>query len=212
MSGDNAFEEEMNSGVTAFAEAMRTELREPLDPRVEADLVRRVAAEARVANAGGPTRARTRFALPARIAFVTGALLLGAAGLAVAGVKLPGPVGSVFETAGVDLPNQATDDSTEPNPPGADNGAAGQNNGKHKAKGHYKGKAQGEAKGHAKQPGVPNGNAYGQGGGAPGNSENAPGQTKPKSSSSRGQGRLKVHPSHPPRPASSEAFHSKGNG
>ncbi len=220
MSGNGASEGEMSSHTNAFAEAVRTEFVRPLDSRLEADLVRLVAAEARAASPGRtPARPRRaparRLPLPARIAFATGAILVGTAGLAVAGVKLPGPVDSVFEKAGVDLPNQAADHkapaparpTSEPAGQG-DATSPGSDNGKHKAKGHRKDKARGRAEGHDKQPGVPNGNAYGQGGGAPGNSENAPGQTK-SSGGSSSDGKAKGHstPVKPP-PGSRGKGHS----
>jgi hypothetical protein len=218
MSGYGAFESEMSTEANIFFEAVRTEYARPLDPKLEADLVRRAAAEARAASATAPalttpTTPGRRLALPARIAFVTGAILVGTTGLAVAGVGLPGPVDSVFERAGIDLPNQASDNASEPATPTSapagkgENAAGGADNGKHKAKGHDKNKAQGKAKGHDKQPGVPNGNAYGQSGGAPGNSENAPGQTKSSGHSSGGNGKANGH-SKPP-PGSRGKGHSK---
>jgi len=207
MSGSGAFEGEMSSEANIFFAAVRVEYVRPFDPRFEADLVSRVAAEARAARAAAPTREAAatparRLALPARIAFVTGAILVGTVGLAVAGVKLPGPVDSVFEKVGIELPNQASDDTaSEPAAPAgaphtqskSGSASGGADNGKHKAKGHSKSHGKGKAKGHAKQPGVPNGNAYGQSGGAPGNSENAPGHTKSSSVPAHANGKATGH-------------------
>jgi hypothetical protein len=50
---------------------------------------------------------RRRLALAARIAFAVALLPLLSAGLAVAGVTLPGPAQSAFERVGIELPNQA---------------------------------------------------------------------------------------------------------
>ena len=219
MSGYGAFDGEMSTEANIFFEAVRAEYALPLDPRLEADLVRRTAAEARTV---APTREasvtpRRRLAMPARIAFVTGALLVGTAGLAVAGVGLPGPVDSIFEKVGIDLPNQASDDNAvEPAAPAAapadkaGNASGGADNGKHKAKGHSKSHGKGKAEGHAKQPGVPNGNAYGQSGGAPGNSDSAPGHTKSSSVPPHANGAANTHSKPTTPPASSQGKgHSK---
>jgi hypothetical protein len=180
MSGHDAFEEEMNHDVTRFLEAMRTELPRQLDPRLEADLIGRLAAEARAAHgaaAAAPTQAlprasrRKRFVLPARIALAAGLGMLAMAGLAVAGVNLPGAVDSAFEAAGVNLPNQDADEATsgEQTPTAVPAGPQ------------QKGSANAQGK-HGRSGSAPHGKAhayaYGQQGGAPGNSENAPGQTK----------------------------------
>lgn len=63
-------------------------------------------------------RRRPRFAMAGRIAFAVALLPALFAGMAVAGVKLPGPAADAFEAVGVDLPNQ--DDSAEgANSPGS---------------------------------------------------------------------------------------------
>lgn len=48
-----------------------------------------------------------------RLGAATGALLLGTAGLAVAGVNLPDPASEAFDRAGVTLPNQDDGDAAD---------------------------------------------------------------------------------------------------
>jgi hypothetical protein len=211
MSGNGAFGEEMSTDVKAFMDSARVALTEPLDPRLESDLVRLVAAEARTASAAAPTREiparrRGRFALPARIAVAAGSLVLATAGLAVAGVNLPNPVSSAFEKAGVNLPNQSGEDSgAAPDSnapaapqPGAAPGAKGESHGAGKAKGRHRGKR------HHKPGAAAHGhdNKGNHGASPNGKSESAPGQTKPKLKikPSHAQGRSRVHPPKPPKP------------
>ena len=124
--GEMAFRDlnfENEPALATFALAVKAELRATPDPA----LTRRVVPELAVAAAAGPRataesaqasrvrikpipRRRPRFAMAARIAFAVALLPALFAGMAVAGVKLPGPAQDVFEAAGVELPNQ--DDST----------------------------------------------------------------------------------------------------
>lgn len=216
MSDNGAFEEDMSSDVKTFMESVRIELPEQLDRRFEADLIRRVAAQARVADAGrakAPTSEmparRRRLALPLRIAFATGALVLGMAGLAVAGVKLPGPVSSVFESVGVDLPNQsgggASSESAEPSAPQSGEQPGQGEQGKAKSHGQGQGQGKNEPGSVAAEGRTDNGN---HGAGSNGKSESAPGHTKSKAKPPRAHGKPKVQPPQPPQPTPPD----RGNG
>jgi hypothetical protein len=160
-------------------DSARVALAERLDPRLEADLVRRFATEARTASARAqtreiPARRRRPFALPARIAVAAGSLVLATAGLAVAGVNLPDPVNSVFEKAGIDLPNQSgAEQSATPATPVSQpgQGTDESDNGDSKAEAKSNGNA--HRKQHAAQ-----GKAKGPTGASNGKSESAPGHTK----------------------------------
>jgi hypothetical protein len=202
---------------------MREELPERPDPALEADLVSRMAATARAEHAtassvparrpGRRTAGLRRLALPARIALATVGLVLGTAGLAVAGVGLPGPLDSAFKGVGIDLPNQGSSTHAEPTTaPGeaqpargggsdgsTDQGKPGsqpkhQNHGKgnpgHGSSGNGNGNANGNANANA--------NANGKGSASPGKSENAPVQVKGHGQRatppSQSNGKTKAHP------------------
>ena len=99
--------------LAAFAGSVRASLIAPAPPGRQAAFVSLLAEEARLARAEGatavreparPSRRRLRLVAQACLALVL--VPLAGAGLAVAGVKLPGPAQSAFETIGVDLPNQ----------------------------------------------------------------------------------------------------------
>ena len=125
MSGNGAFEDEMDflrrtqqpdDELAAFAQAVRSTLVEPADPATAALLVPRLAETAResaptrpVAPAALTVRSRRRWATVVRVAVAVAAIPILFAGIAFAGVRLPGPADSVFETVGVELPNQAAD-------------------------------------------------------------------------------------------------------
>ena len=118
MSEHDAFEEDMDHELETFFAALRDDLPERLDPRIEGPLIKRLAATARAnqkAVATAPTvepavarhATRRRFVLPARIAIAAALLVASMAGLAFAGVRLPAPVRSAFDGVGIALPNQA---------------------------------------------------------------------------------------------------------
>lgn len=103
--------------LTAFAGTLRAAL-VPAEAPGAARLVPMLAEAARSAGAEASVRPRRRLALAARVAFAVALLPLFSAGLAVAGVSLPGPAQSAFERVGIELPNQAgsgnqTDDDTD---------------------------------------------------------------------------------------------------
>jgi hypothetical protein len=102
--------------IAAFLRMTRTALLEQPPPEIEADLVRRVAETARLRAASPATRSarpifRSRRRLVAKLAVATALVPAVLAGLAFAGVTLPGPADSAFDSVGVNLPNQEDDDA-----------------------------------------------------------------------------------------------------
>jgi hypothetical protein len=149
VSPDAAYEEEMNE-VALFETALRAAVASPPDRQLGADLVPRLAQIARSASieaeqARGTrtsprARHRPRLALVARVAIAVALVPLFFAGLAVAGVTVPEPARSAFETVGVELPNQPDESSR-----GGDEGTLGPDS----ATG-QEGKVAGKAKGKSK--------------------------------------------------------------
>ncbi len=114
--------------LAAFTRGLRSSLIRETRAAADAALIVRLAEAARVGAAevgvhspnglgSSPRRPRPRrrLALVARVAVAVAAVPLLFAGLAFAGVTLPGPAQSVFEELGIELPNQAAgeDDDTE---------------------------------------------------------------------------------------------------
>ena len=156
--------------VAGFARALRASASQNVPP-ASAALIARLAETAR-ASAGTtqehrpvrPARPRRRLALVARVAVAVATVPLLFAGLAFAGVNLPGPADEAFESVGVELPNQTADDDTEGTAKDGDSAgsATGQENSSGKL-GHGRTKPKnGKALGHAK------GKALGKNGVAPG--------------------------------------------
>jgi hypothetical protein len=118
VNGNGAYWGEMNE-VVAFEKALRAAVPSRVDPGLDAELVPRLAQAARSStlemegrvtrrgearpNGGPGLRPR---AWMARIGVTIVALPLLLAGLAFAGVTMPSPVRSAFDSAGVHLPNQ----------------------------------------------------------------------------------------------------------
>ncbi len=174
--------------------AIRASVPAQPSPELEPWLVPRLAEAARAsgAAAGAETttalsparRARapwSRRALAAKVAVAAALVPMLAAGLAVAGVTLPGPARSAFERVGIDLPNQsAVDDSSTS---AGDEGAGGD---EAAASGDHQGSKGGEgedagsgkpSKGSGKSHGRGHGHRGGRGAsGSSGNSASAPGQ------------------------------------
>jgi hypothetical protein len=107
------------SEIVTFEKALRAAVPSRPDPSLGSDLVPRLAqaartstlemedrAAARGAQRSQGRRARPRRAWMARVGVVVAALPLLLAGLAFAGVTMPSPVRSAFDSAGVHLPNQ----------------------------------------------------------------------------------------------------------
>jgi hypothetical protein len=217
MSNNGAFEGEMSPELKNFEEAVRVELPERLDPRLETDLIHQVAAEARTAGAAAPTpempaRRRGLFVLPARIAVAAGSLVLATAGLAVAGVDLPNSVDSAFKEVGVDLPNQsgskhaaepATPAVSQPTEGHVESNGTGGATGKAKSEGKGKGKAPGHGKPHAHH-----GKAKGATGASNGKSQSAPGHAKTQTQPPGASGKAKGHAPKAAKPPPS----SRGSG
>jgi len=204
VSGNGAFEDEMDflgrmrqpdDELAAFAQAVRSTLVEPPDPATAALLVPRLAAAARAAAPTRPVvtvRPQRRWATVARVAVAVASIPILFAGLAFAGVRLPGPADSAFETVGVELPNQAadhessasSDDSVSDESVGGEPGAKGKGSAAEQ-RGHGKeksNKARDLGRGHGAQG---KGRALGERGLAPGN---ANGQVKSKGAGGGGGG------------------------
>jgi hypothetical protein len=120
VNGNAAYEGEMNE-VALFMSALRAALPAQPDPELGAILVPRLAQTARTATieaetrrtrrfasttVGARRRPRSRLALAARVGITVALIPLVLAALAFAGVTLPPPARSAFESVGVNLPNQ----------------------------------------------------------------------------------------------------------
>lgn len=113
MSGNGAYEDEMNE-VVLFENALRAAVPTRPDPAIGTALVPRLAEMARVATLDAETHGtrrsaaapRSRFALVARVGIAVALIPLVLAGLAFAGVTVPGPARDAFNAVGINLPNQ----------------------------------------------------------------------------------------------------------
>jgi hypothetical protein len=110
MNGNGAYEDEMNE-IVLFESALRAAVPTVPDPRIGATLVPRLAEAAGAATLETETRParqrpRSRFALVARVGIAVALIPLVLAGLAFAGVTVPGPARSAFDSVGINLPNQ----------------------------------------------------------------------------------------------------------
>jgi hypothetical protein len=113
VSGNGAYEGEM-SEVALFESALRAAVPTRPDPAIGTALVPRLAEAARAATLEAETRGarraprapRSRFALVARVGIAVALIPLVLAGLAFAGVTVPAPARSAFESVGITLPNQ----------------------------------------------------------------------------------------------------------
>ena len=139
MSGNGAYEEEMNE-VVLFERALRVAVPTEPDPRIGRELVPRLAQIARAATVEAETRAsrrrtglrsggrvRPRRALVARIAIAVGLIPLVLAGLAFAGVTVPGPARDAFDSVGISLPNQPSDNAQKAKSPTSPSNTSGGN-------------------------------------------------------------------------------------
>jgi hypothetical protein len=125
--GNGASSNEMNDSFV-FMNAVRAAVPTEPDPRLEAVLVPRLAATARAGTleaetvalrrttaptaVRGSRRRRSRLALVARVGIAVALIPLVLAGLAVAGVTVPSPARSAFDSIGITLPNQPAKHST----------------------------------------------------------------------------------------------------
>jgi hypothetical protein len=204
VSGNGAFEDEMDllhrqnpadDELAAFAQAVKTTLLIELDPAAASDMIPRLAEAARASAAAdlAPTRkrpaaARRRWISIVRVGIAIALVPLLSAGLAFAGVSLPGPANDAFESVGVELPNQAAPDEegNAGDATGGDDGATGE------AGDEGTGNAA-EKRGHGKSKSNPareGGRANGTNGRgrALGKRGLAPGQLKPKTGGGQGNG------------------------
>lgn len=116
--------------VALFETALRAAVPTQPDRQLGADLVPRLAQIARSASieaeqgrgrrSSPRRRRRPRLALAARVGIAVALIPLFLAGLAVAGVTVPDPARSAFETIGVEVPNQPDESSR-----GGDEGTLG---------------------------------------------------------------------------------------
>jgi hypothetical protein len=177
VNGDNAYEGEMND-LILFERALQAAVPTQPDPEIARRLVPRLAeiaeranveAETRVSRRWVPLRAgarpRSRRMLVARVGVAVAAVPLMLAGLAFAGVTLPGPARDAFDSVGISLPNQPAEHSKEAKGQSGGNdvsGAAktldpklrltgeGNSAAAHAHARQQRSKAQGEAKGHTR--------------------------------------------------------------
>ena len=152
MSGNGAYGDEM-SEVVMFKQALQAAVPSRPNSSLGAELVPRLAEAARAASLEMEDQAarrvpqrshgrpgRPRRAWMARVGIVVAALPLLFAGLAFAGVTMPNPVRSAFDSVGVHLPNQSvenqgtnsTRNSTEQPSQGQSASAPDQSRGSHR--------------------------------------------------------------------------------
>lgn len=108
MSGHGAYEGEMDQ-VALFESAVRAAVPTRPDPRIGPALVPRLAEAARLSTVeaeAGARRASSRRGLVARVGIAVASVPLVLAGLAFAGVTMPSPARSAFDSVGITLPNQ----------------------------------------------------------------------------------------------------------
>jgi hypothetical protein len=229
LAGDsNGGDPEARIGETAaFLRMARTTLLEQPPPEMEADLVRRLAETARLRAASRATTRparpifRSRRRLVAQVAVAVALVPALLAGLAFAGVTLPGPADSAFDSLGVSLPNQRDDDGADgddatdggaapageqPSPSNGTQSSQGKSDAAHKRALEQRSKARGKALGHTRGKAIglndlePPGQSGDTGPRAHSNSggsarrESAPGKTKdttPPKSRGRGKGLTK---------------------
>jgi hypothetical protein len=125
VSTNGAFPDEMKE-VALFTEALRAAVPAHPSRELTATLVPRLAATARSSTIEAetqttrparvlePGRPRSRRALVARIAIAVALIPLLLAGLAFAGVTVPGPARDAFDSVGITLPNQPSHHSPKP--------------------------------------------------------------------------------------------------
>jgi hypothetical protein len=225
VSGNGAFEDEMND-VALFETALRAAVPTRPDPRLGAALVPRLAEVARAATIEAETHTtrrrtaapRSRLALVARVGIAVALIPLVLAGLAFAGVTVPGPARSAFESVGITLPNQpakhakaSQPDQASPPPENTvapriatPKGTKGNSPAAHKHAREQHSKAHGKAKGHEQ------GKAIGL------NDSTPPGQAKEKGtgppSHSNAGGKSTSHTTHAPPEHTTHAPPGNANG
>jgi hypothetical protein len=143
VSGNGAYEGEMNE-VALFMDALRAAVPAQPDPMLGDTLVPRLASTARASTLDAETRAvrahssgrpRSVFASVAKVGIAVALIPLLLAGLAVAGVTVPSPARSAFDSIGVNLPNQPDEHSKSSATPAQTRGNDVSDAAKTKAKG-----------------------------------------------------------------------------
>jgi hypothetical protein len=231
MSGNGAYGSEMNE-IALFESALRAAVPSHPDPALGRDLVPRLAQTARLSTVEAENRSsrrapRSRFALVARVGIAVAAIPLVLAGLAVAGVTVPSPARSAFDSVGIHLPNQSshhhasgsavshsTTSTTSAPTTGNDVSAAAKSpahrhHGGNSAAAHRHALRQ-HSKSHGKAVGHGHGRAVGLNGSTPpghsgttGSSSHSNGSSSSGTSSSHGSsGSHPTHPTHPSHPSS----------
>jgi hypothetical protein len=124
VNGGGAYWSEMNE-VVLFESALRAAIPTRPDPGIARNLVPRLAQAARAATIEAETegsrrgagaagrRARSRLALVARVGIAVALIPLVLAGLAFAGVTVPAPARDAFDSLGITLPNQPSEDAVQ---------------------------------------------------------------------------------------------------
>jgi hypothetical protein len=156
--GSNGGDPEARIGeAAAFLRMARTALLEQPPPEIEADLVRRLAETARLRAASRATRSarpvfRSRRRLVAKLAVAMALVPAVLAGLAFAGVTLPGPADSAFDSVGVNLPNQEDGDNAgaQPSLTNGPQSTQGNSDAAHQHALEQRKKARGKALGHTR--------------------------------------------------------------
>jgi cell division protein FtsN len=224
VNGNSAYEGDMNE-VVLFESALRAAVPTRPDPRIGAVLVPRLAEAARIATLEADTRPvrqrpRSRFALVARVGIAVALIPLVLAGLAFAGVTVPSPARSAFESVGINLPNQPEEHAAADEKKGSGHGKAAGSDGattdttskgkseaahKHALEQHEK--AQGKALGHEK------GKAIGLNGATPPGQANKPSHpSHPSNSGGNAGGNSAAHTTTLPRPEHTTPTTPGGNG
>ena len=237
MTGNGAYEGEMNE-VALFQSALRAAVPTQPDPGVGRDLVPRLAQVARASmlepeGRAAHSRPRSRFALVARVGIAVALIPLVLAGLAFAGVTVPGAARSAFDSVGITLPNQpsgqhrasSTGNSTNSTTTGNDVSSAAKSP-SHRQKGGNSAAAHRHAleqhsKSHGKALGHSRGNAVGLNGSTPPGQthttgpppqSNAGGSSSSSGGSSNGAGQSDTHPVPAPGPPSGHTPGGNANG
>jgi hypothetical protein len=235
VSTNGAFPDEMKE-VALFTEALRAAVPAPPSRELRATLVPRLAATARSSTIEAetqttrrapvlePGRPRSRRALVAKIAIAVALIPLLLAGLAFAGVTVPGPARDAFDSVGITLPNQPAEPNPAPPIPksSAPSGGQGGNDVSNAAQAKAKGKGGNSAAAHEharqqheKARGKAKGHSQGK---AVGLNESTPpghdGQTGPPAQSNAGgspgsHGSSKAAPHTPHTPNGTAQGHTK---
>ncbi len=220
VNGNGAYPDDMQEGLV-FMDALRAAVPTEPDARRRAELVPRLAATARASTLEAETRTmrrgtattavsprghRSRWGLVARVGIAIAAIPLVLAGLAFAGVTVPSPARSAFDSVGINLPNQPTKKSDQGSSGQGQQPAAqgtetretsesgttsnGNSEAAHEHARQQREKAKGKAVGHERGKAVGLNDAV-----PPGQS----GETGPPANSNAGGNSGNAHSSHPPK-------------